>query len=500
MKRLNHETIRVLVCLLVLLPGLAAANAGKVLFVRGEVSIVGGDGQQRPGEAGAVLYEADHVLTGERGMAQLRLSDGALVSLRPHSDYQIEVQEEEEGLMEQAATLFQGWMRKVSGAIGRDGPESVSDKTPVATIGIRGTVYQIIHLPEGGLPGYENTAPGTYVYLEEGRAHTTAGGNTRFLEPGDVVFVGEDGVPRPAPGKRSLFLSGEGERRDIGDDESLDRILGVDNDEEDFSRKINDALDDRFGGLESLSAGGVFFTEFYAPAVPRASGADVSVREQDGAWVVDYLRIPGDVQMEMPEFELFAREGETPSGGTGGHVLADGSTRIDWGVWDSSQYTATVNGMPMPEADRYDWHYMVANNTLDLATLEDMAGNQLTGSFQYDYVGGTLAADPNNTAATYTGGVSGSITVDFDAFAAGSTGSMYVDLTAFHNFTGYGSIEEFYNGGFDISGVAPGWIEGQFVGENAEGIVSNIQLDEQTEGTYWGTAAFEKGVEAPIPR
>jgi hypothetical protein len=87
--------------------------------------------------------------------------------------------------------------------------------------------------------------------------------------------------------------------------------------------------------------------------------------------------------------------------------------------------------------------------------------------------------------------------VDFGDLGSGQD-NMYVDLsTDFHSFSGYGTIQNFYNGGVDISGVAPGSIEGVFVGENADGMISNVELDEQTVGTHYGTAAFEQGASAP---
>src|SRR5690606_35475279 len=186
----------------------AAEQAGKILYSRGSVSIVDVQDSARGGRTGAPLFEGDRIVTGTGAIAQIRLSDGALVALRGSSDYQIETQQygEEEDLYEQAGKLFTGWMRSITGAIGKKYPQKVSQSTTVATIGIRGTTYQLISIPPEGLPEYPGEEPGTYVMLEEGQVEIFGEAGSRLLKPGDIVFVpAAGGAPQLRPDKTSMF-------------------------------------------------------------------------------------------------------------------------------------------------------------------------------------------------------------------------------------------------------------------------------------------------------
>jgi hypothetical protein len=188
-KRLFHVSLPVLLLWLVSLPVHAAVEAGQILFARGAVSIVDASEAARGGSTGSVFYEGDRVVTGSNSIVQLRLSDGALTALRSNSDYQIQRQRFDEAadVYEQAGRLLSGWMRSVTGAIGARYPGNVSQGTSVATIGIRGTAYQIIHVPEEGLPEFPNLLPGTYVYLEEGQVEVSNQAGSRIVSPGQVV-------------------------------------------------------------------------------------------------------------------------------------------------------------------------------------------------------------------------------------------------------------------------------------------------------------------------
>src|SRR5690554_3997676 len=208
--QLRYLTLSTLLCWLMGMPVHAATEAGRILFARGTVSIVDDSEAARGAGTGSVFYENDRVVTGSKSIVQLRLSDGALTALRSNSDYQIQRQrfDEQEGIYEQAGRLLSGWMRSVIGTIGARHPGNVSQGTSVATIGIRGTTYQIVHVPEEGLAEFPNLQPGTYVYLEEGQVEVSNAAGSRIVSPGQVVRVpGPDAAPELAPELTELFQS-----------------------------------------------------------------------------------------------------------------------------------------------------------------------------------------------------------------------------------------------------------------------------------------------------
>ncbi|MEE4660683.1 MAG: hypothetical protein V2J89_09455, partial [Halieaceae bacterium] len=66
-----------------LLPALAQANAGKVLYAAGEVSVE--REELLPLRKGDILQQGDVVITGPGARAQLLMIDGARISLRSDS-------------------------------------------------------------------------------------------------------------------------------------------------------------------------------------------------------------------------------------------------------------------------------------------------------------------------------------------------------------------------------------------------------------------------------
>ena len=203
-----------LLIVLVWLSGMASANpmneAGKIIFAHGTVAIVDQHDSARGAQKGSVFHEGDRIVTGSQSIAQLRMNDGALASLRSHTNYLVERQrnDEDEGIYEQAGRLISGWMRSVTGAIGAREPGNVSHNTPVATIGIRGTMYQSIHVPEQGLPEFANLQPGSYIYLEEGGVRVGNESGSLNLRPGEIAFVQDsETAPVLTDGLIRLFRS-----------------------------------------------------------------------------------------------------------------------------------------------------------------------------------------------------------------------------------------------------------------------------------------------------
>jgi hypothetical protein len=83
----------------------------------------------------------------------------------------------------QETDLIRGGLRAVSGALGRATPERVNFNTPVATMGIRGTGLQIVHLDPGQQVPADSV--GTYLLVESGQVILDDLGT-----PSNIVFHG----------------------------------------------------------------------------------------------------------------------------------------------------------------------------------------------------------------------------------------------------------------------------------------------------------------------
>ena len=453
-------------------PAQAVVEAGKIIYSRGVVSIVDVQDSARGGKSGAKIFEGDRVVTGRGALAQIRLSDGALIALRGSSDYQIEKQSygEDEDLYEQAGKLFTGWMRSITGTIGKKYPKKVSQSTSVATIGIRGTVYQVIHIPPEGLPGYAGEEPGTYVLLEEGAVELSGEGGTRLLKPGDVVFVPTaGGAPKLVPLKKKLFQNAE------------DGVIEfVEAEELDFSQDINDTLAETLGGgaFPNYGVAGFLigtqyntgsFNYYFFDTEIAGSGASrrlTSMRE-DVEGLIIYK----------------AKDGAAPSD-TGHHVLANGS-EINWGTWAGSDYTVDYGGGDVSDGNG-DWQYMIGSNFIDLASMSGVMGTAT-----YNYVGGSHLVDNiGNIVASVQG--SSSITFDFANIGAEITNlSIVTDNIGTFGCTSVCGLYDLQQGSLSIddggAGAYTGSLGGSFVGDGA-GLMTTINLN---NGSVTGTAAFE---------
>ena len=144
--------LRMIGSLLVLLTVSAMANAaGKVEFVAGAVSATSAGGSERKLTKGDVLASGDLVRTGQDGLAQLRFDDGGRIALQPKSEFRIDeyaypatTKSQERGFF----SLLKGGMRTITGQVGRDNRDAYRVTTSVATIGIRGTEYQVHYLED----------------------------------------------------------------------------------------------------------------------------------------------------------------------------------------------------------------------------------------------------------------------------------------------------------------------------------------------------------------
>lgn len=476
----------------------AADEAGRVLFARGVVSALDEADSRRGLRNGDPVYEGERIITGRSAVVQIHLSDGALLGLRGNSEYLIERQqyEPESDLAEQAGELFSGWMRMITGAIGKSRPNNVRVSTSVATIGIRGTVFQLLHVPETGLEGFNDVEPGSYVMLEDGGIDFFNDGGVRRVDAGGVAFAGALGqAPTPRPDHRHLFARHLESLSVTRDDLRRLRLQY-------FLREQSNDVD---GSLQTVLDKEILSTTFvnlgaltsYSPGGRNvrlvAGGDNVLYTSNDTTRLLTGLRgDPGDASIDFLQ--------ANGSGGplsTGQALIGGLSSQVHWGIWREGTFDAS-NSSTGPYAVTGDWHYMMASNIqVDPAVL----ASSLTGSFSYSYVGGTLLSDSTGAAdfanAASIGQVqSGQLNVDFGSALMQANLSLSLPnqgLTV--GMSGGGSLTQFYDSGLTLSdgGAVTGNLQGAFIGPTAEGAISAIEInDADNNANYQGMAVFER--------
>jgi len=181
------------ITVLAVVPGSALAqSAASFIVAIGEVQVVDAAGQARAGERGGPLAPGDRVVTGASGLAQVRFSDGAMLSIRANSELKIEAHSfrgERDTLATTVLQLLRGGLRAITGAVARQNRSGYRVVTPTATIGVRGTDFEAFYVPAAtpgvALPG----EPGTYLRVTRGVAFLQTPQGSLDVQPQQTGFV-----------------------------------------------------------------------------------------------------------------------------------------------------------------------------------------------------------------------------------------------------------------------------------------------------------------------
>jgi hypothetical protein len=187
--------------------GIASRVAARVSVLSGDATRVSADGTAIPLERGAPLYVGDVVRTAGASHAALQFRDETRVVLSAETDFQIE---KFDYVAAEAAAdnsffkLVKGGMRSLTGLIAQRNAGRVKVGTRVATIGIRGTGFDLKYpaeCGEGGAPGLVGSVWKGKIAFEESNAELGEGQNgcvDRLGGPMTEVKERPDmGAPRP---------------------------------------------------------------------------------------------------------------------------------------------------------------------------------------------------------------------------------------------------------------------------------------------------------------
>jgi hypothetical protein len=136
--------------LLTTFPVQAAVVIGVAAAARGPIHSTAPGEASRTIETGKPIYAQDHMTTGADARLQILLKDETTFTLGPNSDMILDefVYDPATSAGRVAATVSKGAFRFVSGKVARRDPKNMKVATPVATIGIRGTMVGGVVKPE----------------------------------------------------------------------------------------------------------------------------------------------------------------------------------------------------------------------------------------------------------------------------------------------------------------------------------------------------------------
>ncbi len=121
---------------------------GKIVWVKGTVKALGPDQKERVLQRSSAVYEKDTVMTDKTSTGQIVFTDNSMVSLNADTAFRVDQYKFDRNNSTAAdgkyvANLAKGGFRTVTGLIPKGHPDNYQVNTPVATIGIRGTDYQV---------------------------------------------------------------------------------------------------------------------------------------------------------------------------------------------------------------------------------------------------------------------------------------------------------------------------------------------------------------------
>jgi len=177
-------------------------QVGEVVQVRGQVLAVGRNKVSRDLSVGEGVYVGDKIVTGEDGFLQLLMADNAKLDLRCYSIMVIEKYDLRATSRGSVLNLLQGSLRKVSGEIGKSGEENYQLKTPVASVGVRGTEYALRVFQSKGCDGTVDTDDeGFYIKVIDGLVNVHNKAADTAVAKNDTLFIP---LPDKAPVKKDI--------------------------------------------------------------------------------------------------------------------------------------------------------------------------------------------------------------------------------------------------------------------------------------------------------
>jgi hypothetical protein len=325
--------------------GIYAAEAvGKATLVRGAVTA------QTPGSAarllgtGSEVFAAEVVTTGRSSVAVLEMIDGTRMALRPGTVFQIDKYDAAPQSESVLLTLFRGGMRAVTGFISKRSKSAFRVRSASATIGIRGTTFDVRVCGERGSSNNSCADEADNERLIAGRV---------ALARGNVVLEAPSGVPRKATagariregdtvrtgvGAFAVVLLNDGSRASVAQDSEfrIDRI------------RVDVQTPSRSEALLSFVRGGL---RLLTGAIARGAPSRYKIRTP--AATIGIRGTGLDLQCQG----LCVSPPDTGAGPTGGDGLFakawlgtidfDGRSPLS----DGSLFVANPNDTPIPVAD-----------------------------------------------------------------------------------------------------------------------------------------------------
>ncbi len=207
----------------------AADVAGAIERLQGSATLVGSGGQKAI-TTNTEVFQGDQINTAAESELLLRMADGTIIAMRPNSqlvlsEYRFDKNNSNNDNV--FIRLLKGGLRTVTGAIGKKNPQKVRFATPTATIGVRGTDFEIAVIDdnkkEAEAGTYNKVFQGT-TYIDNGQGKSVdVNANQAAFSPANALQMAQQfGLLKQIP---NVFFNGKYDNLlDLLQKESLNRL------------------------------------------------------------------------------------------------------------------------------------------------------------------------------------------------------------------------------------------------------------------------------------
>ncbi len=178
------------------------ADGGTVVQLTDPVTLES-KGKNTPAAVGTSVQPGDTLSTGKYGKAQVRFEDDSIFAVVGNSGLKVDQfqRPRQDSSGSAIFSLLRGGFRTITGLIGKAKTDKYEIRTPVATIGVRGSAYSAI-LCQGQCGN--NFKDGLFVRAEKGIIIVTNSGGKIELRAGQAAYA-ESEVIAPIRVKLSPF-------------------------------------------------------------------------------------------------------------------------------------------------------------------------------------------------------------------------------------------------------------------------------------------------------
>ena len=181
-----------------------AQVAGTVTQLSGPMMAKKADGKVKILSLKSEVEAGDTLVTEKNTYALVKFIDNSEITLKPGTTFVVEqfaYQAEQPENDRASFKLVKGGLRSLSGLLGKRNKEKFSLKTPVATIGIRGTYFTAEYIAAGGYaapgsslpktapPAGPTLAPGLYTSVTTGQIVVSNPGGTLDIAAGQFGYT-----------------------------------------------------------------------------------------------------------------------------------------------------------------------------------------------------------------------------------------------------------------------------------------------------------------------